>query len=108
MIDMELFELMKVTLKEVLRAELTVVLRDRQPHMTIAFPSDKLIADRAFEYAQSAKLRLERHRPSVPVHDPHAATIPPPALHKSGIPCATIPCNKGALQGSDYCEDHQG
>lgn len=80
MIDMELFELMKVTLKEVLRAELAVVLRDRQPHMTIEFPSDKLIVDRAFEYAQSAKQRLEQHRPSSPVHDQRAPTIQPPSI----------------------------
>ncbi len=73
MIDMELFELMKVTLKEVLRHELAV---QRNPR-THSHPPAALIADLAFGYALDAKRRLERQR-SDPLNDPHAPTLHPP------------------------------
>lgn len=92
MIDMELFELMKVTLKEVLRSELSPSSGE--------YPPSKLVADRAYEYARDAQLRLQRE----PLHDQHAPTIqpPPPITNRS---CSR--CVMRALYGSDFCKDHQ-
>lgn len=94
MIDMELFELMKVTLAEVLRAQLN-------PLGTCLQPIPEQAADLAFSFALAAKQRLDRHRPSAPMHDPHAATIPPP------VKCQTFGCERVAIKDSDYCKGHQ-
>jgi hypothetical protein len=97
MIDMELFELMKVTLKEVLRAKL----RGSPDKWAQPVPSE--VADRAFDLALAAKQRLERYRPSEPIHDPHAPTLhPPPITNRT---CAR--CCMRALHNSDFCKDHQ-
>lgn len=96
MIDMELFELMKVTLKEVLRAELA--------RRAVSFPalSANDIAAKAYEQALAAKRCLERHRPSEPVNDPHAPTMHPPPRK-----CENSSCSEVAIEGSDFCGGHQ-
>lgn len=104
MVDMELFELMKVTLKEVLRAELITNARHKDSIVSagVQYPSDKLIADRAFEYAIAAKRRLERHRPSAPAYDQQA-----PTLHPAPRKCENSLCLEAAIDGSDFCGGHQ-
>lgn len=95
MIDRELFELMKVSLAEVLRAQLKPLDKWQQPMPEAA-------ADLAFGFALAAKQRIDRHRPSAPMHDPHAATIPPPP-----VKCQTFGCERVAIKDSDYCKGHQ-
>lgn len=102
MIDMELFELMKVTLKEVLRAKL----RGSPDKWAQPVPSD--VADRAFDLALAAKERLARHRPSSPVHDPNSPTLHPPSIEGSMKKCGMFGCAHHTLAGSDYCVAHQG
>ena len=95
MIDMELFELMKVTLKEVLRAELT----RRQASFSALSAND--VAAKAYEQALAAKRCLERHRPSEPLHDPQAPALP-------GQRCLRPSCTSPLVEGSYFCKDHQG
>lgn len=101
MIDMELFELMKVTLKEVLRAKL----RGSPDKWAQPVPSD--VTDRAFDLALAAKQRLDRHRPvSSPVHDPNSPTLrpsPPETAH----PCDHPGCHFLSIPASDFCHEHQ-
>lgn len=96
MIDMELFELMKVTLKEVLRAELS-----REPRPFIETNADELSA-KAYRYAISAKQCLDGYRPRDPLHDPHA-----PTLHPAPRKCENSLCSEVAIDGSDFCGGHQ-
>jgi hypothetical protein len=98
MIDMELFELMKVTLKEVLRAKL----RGSPDKWAQPVPSE--VAARAFDLALAAKQRLEQHRPSTPIHDPSLPTLRPPGVER----CGMFGCGDAPLAGSDYCFKHQG
>lgn len=99
MIDMELFDLMKVTLKEVLRAKL----RGSPDKWAQPVPSE--VAERAFDLALAAKRALERHRPSEPIHDPHATTLHPPPK----VECDYPDCHHIVMSAdSDFCVDHQG
>lgn len=98
MIDMELFELMKVALGALMRVQVMSPGKWAQP-------SYNEIAEQAYGYALAAQRRLHRDdRPSDPRYDQQSPTLQPPSPITNRS-CKRCPMR--ALYSSDFCKDHQ-